>query len=497
MKDEKEIVVSANETDKKKKTTFFKSRGFKYGSLATALTAALIVVVIAANMVLSIVSDNYSWALDFTSTGLYEISDATKQVINSLDDDVEINITIMYEENSYPEYIAEPIKRFCNLSEKINYKYIDPEKNPAALTSYGSEYSIKAGAVVVEYGDRIRVFNVDDYLEYGNDTGSYMRIYIEERLAAGILYVTKDQVPVVYFLSGHGEEGYESLMNLIANNGAEVKEINLMTDKVEFDVKSKLMVICNPTRDYSEEEIRRIEDFLANDNEFGRNVMYFSSTDSLKLPNLENMLKEWGIAFNDDIVLDSVNAVQNVPSYVIPEFTKDEIMKTGTTVSTVTSPILPESRSLQLLFEENSLYRTQALITSMADSSYSRDKSVISTEWDRQETDRSGPFVMSALSMKYKYINNVQVQSYVFVSGSADMLSLLTYSGNGEFLMQLYKIMVNEQDDTIVAAQKSTSSTAATISSTQMNVMAVVVLGIVPLLFLIVGLVVYIRRRFL
>ena len=104
---------------------------------------------------------------------------------------------------------------------------------------------------------------------------------------------------------------------------------------------------------------------------------------------------------------------------------------------------------------------------------------------------------MSALSMKYKYINNVQVQSYIYASGSADMLSVLTYSGNGEFLMQLYKIMIDEQDETIVAAQKSSSSTIATISGTQMNVMAIVVLGVVPLLFLVVGLVVYIRRRFL
>ena len=52
---DKEIIVSANETETKKKTSFFRSRGFKYGSLATALTAALIVLVIAANMVLSLI----------------------------------------------------------------------------------------------------------------------------------------------------------------------------------------------------------------------------------------------------------------------------------------------------------------------------------------------------------------------------------------------------------------------------------------------------------
>ena len=62
-----EITVSAIKSSKKStKTSFFKSRGFKYGSFATAMTALLIIVVIAANMVLSTLSDRYSWALDFT-----------------------------------------------------------------------------------------------------------------------------------------------------------------------------------------------------------------------------------------------------------------------------------------------------------------------------------------------------------------------------------------------------------------------------------------------
>ena len=79
MHDDKEFVISAAEAEngKSKKASFFKSRGFKYGSLATALTAILIVVVIAANIVFSILTDTYSWALDFTSTNIYEISDAT------------------------------------------------------------------------------------------------------------------------------------------------------------------------------------------------------------------------------------------------------------------------------------------------------------------------------------------------------------------------------------------------------------------------------------
>lgn len=494
-----EITVSPLKDDgKRKKSGIFKSRAFKYGTLATALTAALIIVVIAANMVFSVLTDSYSWAIDLTSTGLYEISDATKQVVNSLDPDTEIEITVFYDESKYPYYMSEPIKRFCNLSDCLSYTYIDPEKNPASLTQYGSEYNIEQGAVVVTNGDRVRVFNIGDYYSYDTDTGS-MDIYIEDRLAAGVLFVTKEQIPTVYFLNGHGEEGYEALMNMIANNGANVEEVNLMTDTFEMTPDSKLMVICNPTRDYSESEIRLIEDFLNNNNEFGTNLMYFSATDAVELPNLEKMLKTWGFSFNNDMVLDSTNCYTTYPYLVIPEYSGEELMNTTSKLSTVTSLLYPNTRSINVLFEENSIYKTQKLVTSADGTSYSRNNADIYNTWEKQDTDSSGVFTMSALSMKYKYISNNQVQSYVFVSGSTDMLvdQYLSYTGNGEYLMQLYKIMVNEQDDTILAARKSTSSSVITLNNTQTMAMTVVVLAVIPVIFLIIGLVVYIRRRFL
>lgn len=494
-----EITVSAMESAKKnKKTGFFKSRGFKYGSFATAMTALLIIVVIAANMALSMLSDRFSWSLDFTSTGMYDISDATKQVVNSLDPSVSINITVFYNENKYPYYLSEPIKRFANLSDNINVTYIDPEKSPASLNRYGTEYNVGNGAVVVENGDRIRVFNTNDYLEQDQETGSTY-IYIEERLAAGVLFVTKDQIPVVYFANGHGEDGYSGLMNLFANNGAEVKEINLMTDTTGFDPASELMVICNPKRDYSEAEIRRLDDFLNNGNMLGRNLMYFSSTDAISVPNLEKYLREWGIEFNNDMVLDSKYCVGTTPYMVIPQFTTEEIMNTGSVPSSVTSPIVPNARSVNLLFDENVAYKTQALITTFEESSYSKDKNVVTTTWDKQDSDKPGPFTLAAMSMKYKYINNVQAQSYVLAAGSSDMLesNILTYSGNGEYIMQLYKLMIDEQDDTILAARKSSSSTVAAIDKNTTLTMTLIVLVIIPLICLIIGLVVYIRRRFM
>ena len=490
-----EITVSSRDS-KPAKQSLFKSRGFRYGSLATIMTALVIVVVIAVNMVLSILSDRYSWALDFTSTHMYDISDATKQAVNSLDKNTKIDITVFYNEKNYPQYLAEPIKRFANLSENINVTYVDPEKQPAALNQYGTDYNVASGAVVVTSGKRVRVFNTTDYLEQDQETGA-MYIYLEEKLAAGVLFVTKDAIPTVYFVTGHGEDGYQGLSQLFANNGAEVKEINLMTDKDGFDSSSRIMVICDPRRDYSDAEIRKIQDFVVNDNNLGRSIMYFSATDSVSVPNLEKYLREWGVAYNNDFVLDSTYCVNTFPNMVISEFTTEELMSTGTVLSTVTSPITPNSRSINLLFAEDEQHKTQKLITTIPESSYAKDSTVVTTTTDKEEGDKNGPFTVAAVSMRYKYINNVQVQSYLFASGSADMLeeSVLTYSGNGEYIMQLYKIMVDEQDDTILSARKSTSSNVFTPTPQKTFTMVAITVSLLVICFA-TGLIVFIRRRF-
>ena len=288
-------------------------------------------------------------------------------------------------------------------------------------------------------------------------------------------------------------------MNAIANNGADVETINLLEDKIDFALDAKVLVISNPVRDYSATEIRYIEDFLSNDNRLGRNVMYFSSPNAPTLPNLENFLKAWGIAFNDDLVLEGENyIVQQMPNHIVPTYTTEEIMNTGTTLSTVVNLYAPNSRSITTLFDESSTYKTQSVISTSSES-YSRDASIVNQDLNKSETDKAGPFDLSVLSMKYKYDSNVQVQSYVLACGSIDMVTseYFNYFGNGEYFIQMYKLMVDEIDDVIYSARKSTSSPLATITSTEADMFLYITVFAVPVLIIIIGLVVFIRRRFL
>ncbi len=482
--------------------SFFKSRKFKYGSVATGLTVAFVAVVIIVNIIFSLLADAYSWKLDMTSYDLYSISDTTKQIVNALTKEDKIELTVMYNEDDYPEQFRESIKRFANLSDNITCTYVDPDVNPNALTSFGAEYSITEGAVVVQNGERIRVIAFTDMYEQDSDTYAFT-YKIEDQLASAVLYVTKEEIPLVYFVTGHGEDGYDAFKSLIANNGADVEEVKL-NQLTSFDDMARVMVICGPAVDYSETEIRILQEFLTNDYRYQRDLFFFSDPESPALPNLEAFLAEWGFELGDNVVLESDNysaatyasSTESVPLYLIPSYTDAEV--SAVTVTADYLSVVPNTRSVNLLFESSGITETAALMTT-SEESYAKSFDTINAGYNKAEGDAEGPFNVAAIATRYKYENNVAVESHVFVAGSVDMLGehYISYNGNGAFLYNVYQMMVDEEESQIVGASKVATSTAMTLNTATVRWGSIIFIGVIPVIFLVIGLIVYIRRRYL
>ena len=484
--------------------SFFKSRKFKYGSVATALTAVFIAIVIIINVIFSLLTDAYAWELDLTSNDLYSISTQSKQIVNTLvKNDQKIKFTVMYDESEYPSPFADIIKRFAALSEHIELTFIDTVANPTALTSFGEEYSIAEGAVVVESKARLRVVNFEDMYTL-NDSGSVSSYNVEERLAAAILYVTQEDVPLTYFITGHGESGYDAFKSLIANNGSDVEEVQI-NQLSEFDEMAKTMVICGPMRDYSQTEIRKLQDFLANDYAYERNLFYFSNPEAGKLPNLEAFLAEWEIELDHTLVLEDDNhnastyasKPSEAPLYVIPSYVTPE-EEDAVDLSAGVLCVVPQTGSIRIVNDERNTVDTVELLTT-SDGSYAKSTDSIISSYGKSKEDLEGPFTLAALATKSNFSSNVEQESHVFVAGSVAMLNegYITYNGNGEYLFNIYQMMVDETELEVAGATKTVSSAYMTLDETTTTWTYIIFLGIIPALCLVIGAIVFIRRRFL
>ncbi len=517
-----EEVAEVRKAPEKKKATkkpsFFTSRKFKYGTVATVLTAVMVVVVVVVNLIVSMLADTYSWRLDLTSTDIYEIADETRQIVNTMvekKNDVEqIEIIILQAENEFPTQYTENIKRFCNLSDKLTYTYVNTVVNPQILEQYKqdyAEYDIQEGYIVVKNGNRTRIITDEDMYAYSYDyaTGGYAitEITIQNALVSAVLYVTKDEIPVVYFVTGHGEEGYDGIMKLIANNGAEVQQIKL-SQKTEFDESARVLFVCGPTTDYSEQEMAILEKFILNDNRYERDIFYFHNPYAPTLPRLEAFLEEWGMKVEDNLVMEdetynvSVYDDASAPLYIIPEQTETAISEVEDEKIVATYEcLMPKCSAITPLIPEGETKGMTEVVSLLKshDTSWAKDSNNLNIDYAKESGDAEGPFTLGAIATRYKYESNTLVSSHVFAAGSVEMLNAeyLENTGNGEFLFTVYQTMVGENEESINGATKDIVQTTMSLSTETTDMAALIFIVIIPGIFLVIGLIVFIRRRYL
>ena len=121
----------------------FKSRKFKYGSLATALTIGFIAIVVIINIVVGLILNRLPSNIDLTSNNIFEVGEETKNTLADLKTD--INISIIGDENqlnnasTYYKQIAEIIKLYPKYSNRIKLAWVNLDKNPEFANKFSNE----------------------------------------------------------------------------------------------------------------------------------------------------------------------------------------------------------------------------------------------------------------------------------------------------------------------------------------------------------------------
>ena len=111
----------------------FRTSGTKHGAYSVGLTVLVIAVVIVFNLVVGQIPEAYR-NLDVSSTKIYDISDTTTELLDSLDNEVDMKVLAVKDDTD--ERITTFLSRYASLSDKINVEWIDPVLHPSALTDY-------------------------------------------------------------------------------------------------------------------------------------------------------------------------------------------------------------------------------------------------------------------------------------------------------------------------------------------------------------------------
>ncbi|MFB0565116.1 MAG: GldG family protein [Candidatus Aminicenantaceae bacterium] len=466
----------------------FKRKSFLYSS-------NLFLIIILALAILTLI--NYLLArnhyrIDFTESKLHSLSDQSVKVVKSLRD--EIKIKCFFRDDNFSRGKMENLmKIYAYHSKKIKYEFIDPDKNPGLVKRYEITTD---GTTIFESGDK----------------DSRITSSSEEDITNAIIKISREKKKIVYFLEGHGEasieeteeRGFSQAKDELEKLGYEVKKLSLALSDT-FPKDCALLVIPGPQKDLLPNELETIGRFLK---EGGR---LFLMVDPEMAPGLKSFLKQYGIKLADDLVVDTVSRLLGGDYFmpVVSEYEYHEI-----TENFRYATFYPYARSVEVV--EDKLEGVS--VKSLAKSS---PRSWSERELDQREVafndkkDKAGPVSIAAVVTleikKEENEKNKEVQSKdkaeielepkekegrLAVFGDSDFASNGYYnlSGNGNFFLNTVNWLTEEAD--LISIQPKTSSPRAIqLTPSQGRLIFFTSIIILPLVVLIVGISVWVRRR--
>ena len=305
----------------------FHTSGTRSGAYSVGLTAVVIAIVIVFNLVIGQIPEAYR-NIDVSSTKIYEISDTSRELLDSLDEEVDMTVLAVQDETD--ERISTFLSRYASLSDKINVNWIDPVLHPSALTDYdASENTIVIScdatgkSTTVSFDD---ILVMDQYSYYYYGTASYTEFDGEGQLTSAVNYVTSDALQMIYQTTGHGESTLSTtISDLMDKNSYTLSELNLlMTTSIPDDCD--LLLMYAPATDLTADEVTMLSDYLG----AGGKVMIILGDASLPdLPNLAGLLADYGMSAVDGYVADTTRCYQGNYYYIFPELSLSGNMAAG------------------------------------------------------------------------------------------------------------------------------------------------------------------------
>ena len=160
--------------------------------------------------------------------------------------------------------------------------------------------------VIFKYKDRSpRFVKLEDLFDMNPMTGQVGAFKGEQQLTAAIVGLVEGKSSHIYFTEGHGEhsiqdtsplQGYSTLAPLLKNENVETSNLNL-AQKGDVPADADAVVIAGPSIAFSAIEAEALDKYLANN---GKLLILLDPYVTL---GLDDLLKKYGIKFDDDIVL--------------------------------------------------------------------------------------------------------------------------------------------------------------------------------------------------
>ena len=464
-------------------------------------TAAGIVVVLAivvgANIGARYLPSEYA-QFDMTKDRRFSITDETKAILDSLEEDV--TIYVIGSEGTVDDGVRlylDAYKKYCDRI-KVEYKPLDT--NPTfAYQRTGSDMD-ESGMIItmggepedadydyrsVSYGDCYVISY--SYDSYGQLYDYVSGIDIEGQITSAIGSMLSGESYKVYFLEGHNEIAiYESIISRFHKGGYTTASLSLLKEK-EVPEDAVALVINGPENDLSQDEVNAIKKYVNS----GGNLIMMASLDIMETPNYDALFEEYGVNITDGSVLESdlYYVYNDIPFAILPD---NEYHDITASIYNTKFTLMIQSRGFTVRDDVSGM-EVYPLFTSQ-DSSYAK---VLTTEatMEFEEGNETGPFMLGVCTEKY--LDNGDISTITMIGTPAFLyqdIDTLVANANSDVLFGAINYGSEIEVVTTIPA-KSFEPEYITVSTGLIFLYASLIVLFLPCCMVIAGIVIVITRR--
>ncbi len=448
------------------------------GGNVIVFALAFIGIIIAVNY---IVVKQFPQRLDLTANQEHTLSQQTVQVLQSLQTPVQVIGFFTPQTMQQREQAEKLLKEYQLKTANLNVQYVDPDENPALAQKYDNAL---AGTLVFEKDNRTeKVYNFD-----------------ENAFTNAILKVTQTQQPAIYFTSGHGEfnpsdtqeNGLSAVDDYLKQINYKVQVLNLATISDTLPADTSAVVIAGPTQPFSPQNDTVLKNYL---DKGGRVLLMVGPNVSI---GLTETLKTWGVQLDNNLILEPVqNYYGNAPAPVFGAFPDSPVTANMQGLAV----FFPGVRSIQRLQESDK--DLTALFTTSNEACAKTDFEKLKNETTVQcdAADAKGPFEVGyAMEGAGAGGANPDARARFIVLGNATFatnqwLNNPDAAGNQQIIRNMINWLAGQEQLIAIPPRESNVRRLGVLTESEINLIFVTTVGLMPLAALVIGGLLWWRRR--
>jgi ABC-type uncharacterized transport system involved in gliding motility auxiliary subunit len=460
-------------------------KNFLRGTNTLVLSLAVVGIFIVLTLFLNSV-DGLQW--DWTKNKQFTLSEQTRTTLSNLNSPINVTLFVV-SDDQLAEQAKGLLREYEKKTKQITLTIINPEKKPSLATQY--EIS-RFGTAYFEQGEKRERVDLQDIVGQGESETSY-EFRGEQKFTQAILNLTSENRSTLYFVAGHNELPTERLSMFresLSDEGYAVNDVNLVREgKIPADATA--LFFLGPLDDLSEAEYKLLADYLKGAGKLFLGIGFADKLDAWN--NWNKLLGTYGIRNQKAVVMELQQSLSSDPLAIVPLYESHPI--TEKLQASDYATVMPGVLALTAA-DNNTAWVTRPLLKTSenaygkTDLSLFKRSNVTMTDIQKTDADLAGP-----LDIAYA-VESADGKGKAIIVGNSLFLSNDFFGelGNRDFALNSVGWLAENKNAVTIRPRVESMQQATILPGQAMWIFYGSVIGL-PLVLLLVGVIIWLRRR--